>query len=205
MPTDTDGPPVRPAGVAASLRLVALAAALALAGCGEGSGSVGVQPAGPQPSGSASQPSGSPSGSPGPAASPSGSPGPAASPSGAPGSTSGTPGGPASPGAGAGTALRITVTDADGRRTTTRLACDPPGGNHPAPAAACRALSAAGARALPPVPPDRACTQVYGGDELAVVTGRWRGRSVEARFSRVNGCEIDRWDALRGLLPAAGA
>jgi hypothetical protein len=62
-----------------------------------------------------------------------------------------------------------------------------------------------GATALPAVPKDRMCAQVYGGPETATITGSWRGQPVTSRLSRVNGCETSRWSALEGLLPKAGA
>jgi Subtilisin inhibitor-like len=74
------------------------------------------------------------------------------------------------------------------------LTCDPDGGSHPDPAGACAALLE-NADALDPVPRDVACTEIYGGDQVATITG-----SVEARFSRENGCEIDRWDRLAPVL-----
>jgi hypothetical protein len=49
-----------------------------------------------------------------------------------------------------------------------------------------------------------ACTQQYGGPETATVTGSFRGETVEARFSRENGCEISRWQDVAELLGAAG-
>lgn len=52
-----------------------------------------------------------------------------------------------------------------------------------------------------PVPrPDRICTQQYGGPQVAVVTGRFRGRDVNSRFSRTDGCEIARWRTMAALL-----
>jgi hypothetical protein len=54
---------------------------------------------------------------------------------------------------------------------------------------------------LRPLPPDTICTQIYGGPQTARVHGRLRGRPVDARFSRTNGCEIHRWDGVRFLLP----
>lgn len=102
------------------------------------------------------------------------------------------------------TELEITVWP-EGRgsdaSTTVELTCDPPGGTHPAPAAACAAL-AANEDALEPVPPERVCTQIFGGPQEARVVGRYRGREVTASFSRTNGCEIGRWDALAPLLGA---
>jgi hypothetical protein len=81
---------------------------------------------------------------------------------------------------------------------TWTLRCDPSGGTHPAPEAACRAL-AANTDALAPVPRDAACTEVYGGPQVARVTGVYRGRGVRSTFERTNGCEIERWDRLASL------
>jgi hypothetical protein len=46
---------------------------------------------------------------------------------------------------------------------------------------------------------------VYGGPAVAHVVGRFRGNHLWAQFRRRNGCEIERWQRLRPLLPAAGA
>jgi hypothetical protein len=112
------------------------------------------------------------------------------------------PGPTAAPTSTTGTALTVVVED--GTTTTSQLTCDPPGGDHPDPAAACTALEQNGEQALPPVPKGRACTQVYGGDQTARVTGTWRGQPVDSRFSLTNGCEISRWTSLAGLLPPSG-
>ena len=100
--------------------------------------------------------------------------------------------------------LSIVIDDGTGTKTTWTLTCDPAGGTHPDPDAACRALEAHGANALPPVRKDVACTQVYGGPQTATITGTWQGKPVRSSFSRINGCEISRWDRLRGLLPPGG-
>ncbi|MBI4943281.1 MAG: hypothetical protein HY830_21250 [Actinobacteria bacterium] len=105
------------------------------------------------------------------------------------------------PAASGATALTVVVDDGSGP-LTWRLECDPPGGDHPDPAAACAALDAKGATALLPVPKDQMCTMVYGGPERASVEGTWRGNPVSTTFDRSNGCEIARWAALSGLLPA---
>ncbi|WP_088289496.1 SSI family serine proteinase inhibitor [Kineosporia sp. A_224] len=99
------------------------------------------------------------------------------------------------------TTLTVVVDDGSGP-VTWRLDCDPPGGDHPDPAAACAALDAKAATALLPVPKDQMCTMVYGGPEKASVEGTWRGTPVSTTFDRSNGCEIARWAALAGLLPA---
>ena len=54
-----------------------------------------------------------------------------------------------------------------------------------------------------PVPKGTACTQVYGGSQEADVRGTYRGRPVNAHFDRGNGCEIERWDKVGFLFPAA--
>jgi hypothetical protein len=106
----------------------------------------------------------------------------------------------------AGTNLTVVLDeDGEGSTRTFTLTCDPPGGEHPDPEAACAALAeAGGVAAFAPVPDDVACTEVYGGPQAAQVTGTVDGTEVEASFSRVNGCEIDRWDALAPLLGTQG-
>lgn len=79
------------------------------------------------------------------------------------------------------------------------LECDPPGGTHPDPEAACRALTA-NPEALEPVPADMVCAQLFGGPNRATVRGTFEGRGVAAELSRTNSCEIDRWDRLEPLL-----
>jgi hypothetical protein len=108
---------------------------------------------------------------------------------------------PATSSSSAGAELTIVVSTGSGAATTWHLTCDPAGGDHPDPATACAALQAGGDQALPPVPKDRMCTQIYGGDQTARITGTWRGKPVDASLKRTNGCEIARWNALIGLLP----
>jgi len=92
----------------------------------------------------------------------------------------------------------------DGQSRTASLTCAPNGGTHPAPAKACAALDAHPG-ALHPVPMDSACTEIYGGDQVAEVQGTGPdGAKVRAILNRSNGCEIARWDALAPVveLPA---
>jgi hypothetical protein len=105
---------------------------------------------------------------------------------------------------------RLTITvwsqgqSAGGARRWT-LECGPAGGTHPNAAKACARLAAT-PNAFRPVPRDVMCTEIYGGPEEARVTGIYRGARVDARFNRVNGCEIARWDRVAALFPiAAGA
>lgn len=92
-----------------------------------------------------------------------------------------------------------------GPTVTTTLTCDPLGGSHPDPAAACAEIAAAGgADAFAPLPADVVCTQEYGGAQTATVRGSVDGTSVNATFARNNGCEISRWDRLVVLLGSTG-
>lgn len=85
------------------------------------------------------------------------------------------------------------------------LTCAPAGGDHPDPAAACAALEQPDAlEAFAPVPRNVACTELYGGPQVATVVGTVDGQAVRADFSRVNGCEIGRWDTLAPLLGSTG-
>ena len=45
-----------------------------------------------------------------------------------------------------------------------------------------------------------ACSQQYGGPQTATIAGTLRGERVDLKFSRVNGCEIARWEAASALL-----
>ncbi len=99
------------------------------------------------------------------------------------------------------TSLTIAVTYGEAAQPAEwTLTCDPSGGTHPDPAAACAALAQVDPQILEPVAADQTCTQVYGGPEAATVRGTWQGEPVDALFSRQNGCEIARWDAVADLL-----
>ena len=87
----------------------------------------------------------------------------------------------------------------DGESRTATLTCEPNGGTHPNADKACVALDAH-PEALHPLPADTACTQIYGGDQVALV----EGNGVHAIFNRSNGCEIERWDALAPVLELPG-
>jgi hypothetical protein len=116
------------------------------------------------------------------------------------GSSESSDGGSGSGGSGAPaakTSLTIDVTPGEGAEPKTyTLTCDPAGGDHPQPEQACDAIAAAGASVFEPVPSDTACTMVFGGPQKATITGTYRGKDVDASFSRENGCEIDRWEKL---------
>jgi hypothetical protein len=101
--------------------------------------------------------------------------------------------------------LTAVVDDGAGGKTTYTLTCEPTGGDVEQPEVACEQLSTTAALPLQPVDPDMMCTQVYGGPQTAVVTGTVNGQPVDSTFSRVNGCEISRWDAMTALLGVVDA
>jgi hypothetical protein len=50
----------------------------------------------------------------------------------------------------------------------------------------------------------RACTQIYGGPERALVTGTIGRRRIRRGFHRTNGCGIADWRQAMPLLPRPG-
>ncbi|MEU3744832.1 MULTISPECIES: SSI family serine proteinase inhibitor [Streptomyces] len=104
--------------------------------------------------------------------------------------------------------VKVAESGRPGADGTFELTCDDrAGGTHPAAEDACARLedhAQAGTNPFKPVPRDAMCTQVYGGTAVAHVTGTWQGRKIDSRFSRVNGCEIDRWTDLQPVLPILG-
>lgn len=83
------------------------------------------------------------------------------------------------------------------------LTCGPTGGDHPRAADACGALDKAEAEGTDPFAApaeDRICTKIYGGPQSATVTGTWNGKAVSASFSRIDGCEISRWNVIEPVL-----
>lgn len=71
----------------------------------------------------------------------------------------------------------------------------------PDPEAALAAVEQFGEAIFFPVPgPPKLCTQQYGGPQVAMVTGTIDGRPVDSVFSRTDGCEIARWNAMAPLL-----
>jgi hypothetical protein len=51
---------------------------------------------------------------------------------------------------------------------------------------------------------NRACTQIYGGPERALVTGTIGARRVRRTFTRTDGCGIADWRRAMPLLPRPG-
>jgi len=80
--------------------------------------------------------------------------------------------------------------------STYTLACPSGRGTLPGAHSACRKLSRLDASAFAPVPTGTACTEIYGGPQIARVTGTFADEAIDATFSRNNGCEIARWQRL---------
>ena len=106
-----------------------------------------------------------------------------------------------------GTSLTITYfedVDRPADRERWTLDCNPAQGTHPRRAAVCRELSQLGWEVFRPVPQDKVCTQVFGGRQVAIVSGRVNGHAVWARLNRADGCQISRWGRVPSLLPPGG-
>lgn len=106
--------------------------------------------------------------------------------------------------------LRIEVRDAPGAAARTgTLVCGKPNAGTGIVSDAGKACAtilendAAKALLLNGPPGDRACTMVFGGPQIARVTGTFSGRIIDRAFKRSNGCEIGDWDLLEPLLGKA--
>ena len=86
-----------------------------------------------------------------------------------------------------------------GRRAYT-LRCRPAGGTLPHRKTACSKLLQV-QNPFAPVPPGQACTEIYGGPQEGIVAGTYGGKPVHTTFTRVDGCQIARWNRVRFLFP----
>ncbi|MBM7785733.1 SSI family serine proteinase inhibitor [Tenggerimyces flavus] len=103
------------------------------------------------------------------------------------------------------TALTITVwAEPNEQPRVWELTDDPAGGTHPNAQAAIAALENAKGDPFAPVPPGTISTMIYGGPDRAQIVGEWKGRRVSAEYSRTNGAEIARWNALAAVFGANG-
>ncbi len=96
--------------------------------------------------------------------------------------------------------INVTYVAQDGASTKHwTLQCNPTGGTHKIAKKACAALL----KVKDPFKssdPNMMCTQQYGGPETAYVQGIWNGKKIRANFSKINGCEIARWQKVQALL-----
>jgi hypothetical protein len=95
--------------------------------------------------------------------------------------------------------IEISPGKGEGLTKTWTLNC-PDGGSLPDAEQACEKLDAID-EPFAPVPKDVACTEVYGGPQVATVSGTYQGKPVSTTFTRTNGCEIARWNSVRFLFP----
>jgi hypothetical protein len=66
----------------------------------------------------------------------------------------------------------------------------------------CAAIAELPADATAELPPDAACTQIYGGPDTLDVHGKIDGELVDTRLSRSDGCQIERFDRFVPVLKA---
>ena len=95
--------------------------------------------------------------------------------------------------------ISVSIRNSEAPSKAWTLHC-PPGGTLPDAAAACRKLGQID-DPFAPVPEGTACTQIFGGPEIADVSGTFNGKPVDTQFSRGNGCEIERWKRVGFLFP----
>ena len=96
--------------------------------------------------------------------------------------------------------ISISIRGSEAPTKLWTLQC-PPGGTLPDAEAACSKLGQIN-DPFAPVPKGTACTQIYGGPEIADVSGTFNGEPVDTRFSRGNGCELERWKKVDFLFPS---
>jgi hypothetical protein len=95
--------------------------------------------------------------------------------------------------------ISISIRGSEAPSKLWTLRC-PAGGTLPDAAAACRKLADV-QDPFAPVPKSSACTQIYGGPEIADVSGTFDSNRVDTQFSRGDGCELERWNKVGFLFP----
>ena len=89
-----------------------------------------------------------------------------------------------------------------GKPRTWTLHCAPVGGTLPNARRACLRLGSL-ANPFAPVPANVACSLIYGGPQVALVTGSFRGHLVSTSFKRTDSCQTERWNRVAFLFPNA--
>jgi hypothetical protein len=87
--------------------------------------------------------------------------------------------------------LDIQVTKPGAKVEHWTLRCDPAGGTHPDPQAACNVLLHAKSP-FAALPGHMSCPMIPAGTPTATVKGTWFGKHVDASFNR-SGCGMPRW------------
>ena len=96
-----------------------------------------------------------------------------------------------SPSAAPKVSLDIKITGGSGRAEHWTLHCDPAGGTHPDPAAACRVLLGA-KDPFAPVAKGLMCPIILASTRVARVTGTYFGQQINTTFVQ-GGCQTARW------------
>jgi hypothetical protein len=92
--------------------------------------------------------------------------------------------------------LSITVSAAPGSQAQHwTLTCDPAGGTHPDPAAACAELLRTGDPAVAPQPKSLSCPMILASAKTASITGTYYGHPVNTTI-REGGCGPTLWTRL---------
>ena len=89
--------------------------------------------------------------------------------------------------------------DNGGLRSWT-LRCQPVGGSLPHAAPACGRLTTI-RDPFAPVAPGAACSHIYSGPQLALVTGSFRGHRIWTYLKRTDSCQTERWNRVAFLFP----
>lgn len=84
--------------------------------------------------------------------------------------------------------------NASGEPQTAEVDCD----EETAPD--CEAAASLDASDFDAVPSDQACTELFGGPDVATLKGSIEGVEIDTELTRANGCEIERFDAAVPLL-----
>lgn len=53
---------------------------------------------------------------------------------------------------------------------------------------------------VPSLDPATPCTEIYGGPQRVEITGTYKGKPIDAEFSRTNGCLISQWNDVEFLI-----
>lgn len=80
-----------------------------------------------------------------------------------------------------------------------KVLCRPPAGNYENPKEICRKLLSLKGT-LRPLSLGTVCTEQYGGPGIIKIRGYWYGKKINLVYSKVNGCEISRWNKIEFLL-----
>lgn len=97
--------------------------------------------------------------------------------------------------------LQVKISGEDKKTFSWILKCQPNSGSHPKVSTACKFLNTpAGKKAILELPKNEMCTQIYGGAITARIFGDFRGKKINLRLDRKDGCKIAQWDSLMKVL-----